>query len=136
MGRLDGEADADRTVTRSLRVASEEREARRRRVAGHEQLDDRLVDRPALRRAQGRRRELAHLFVLEAVVGRGSLLLFGQQAGRHRRLQGLGELRRIGRGAVHAERDLAQVLQAESTAEDRRERQELLRRLRELRRPA
>ena len=73
--------------------------------------------------------------MLEAVVGGRLLLVLDEQARRDGRRQGLGELLGTGRGPVHAELDLAQVLQAEPPSQDRRDGQERLRIVRQLHRP-
>ena len=132
--RLDGEPDAHRPVARRLRMTGDQGQARGRGLSGHQQGDDRRVDRPARRRGERRRRELADLLVLEAVVGGRALFVLGQQAGRDGRGKRLGELLRIGRRPVHPELDLPEVLQAEPSAQDRRDGQQRLRLIGELRR--
>ena len=132
---LDREPHAHGAVPRRLRVTGDQRQARGRGLAGHQELDDRRVDRPPRGRRERRGRELADLLVLEAVVGGRPLLVLDQQARRDRRRQDLGELLGIGRRPVHAELDLAQVLQAEAATQDRCDGQERLRVVRQLHRP-
>ncbi len=132
--RLDREPDAHGPVPRRLRVTGDEGQAGGRGFAGHQQRDDRRMDRPARGRRERRSRELADLLVLEAVVGSRGLLVLGQQPRRDGRRQGFGELLGLGRRPVHAELDLPQVLQAEPPAQDRRDGQQRLRGLGQLRR--
>ena len=132
---LDREPHAHGPVARRLRVTGDQRQARGRGLARHQEPDDRRVDRPPRGRRERRGGELADLLVLEAVVGGRALLVLGQQSRRDGRRQGFGELLGVGRRPVHAELDLAQVLQAEPPSQDRRDGQQRLRRIGQLRRP-
>ena len=133
--RLDREPDAHRAVAGRPRVAGDQRQAAGRGLARHQQHHDRLVDRPSRGRRERRGRELADLLVLEAVVGGRLLLVLDEQTRRDRRRQDLGQLFGSGCRPVHAELDLAQVLQAEAPAQDRRDGQQRLRVVGELHRP-
>ena len=98
--RLDREPDAHGRVPRGLRVVGEQRQALGRGLARQQECDDRGVDRLPPRVGQRAGREIAHLLVLEAVVGRRLLGVLGEQPRRHRRRErerergGLGRRRR------------------------------------------
>ncbi len=62
--------------------------------------------------------------MLEAVVGGGPFGVLDEQAGHHGRLEAARELLGLASGPVHPQLDLAEVLQAEVTAEHRREGEE------------
>ena len=115
--RLDREADAHGRVARGLRVEREQREALGGRLTREQEFDDRGVDRLPPRLGQRPGREIADLLVLEAVVGGRLLGVLGEQSRRHRRRERERQRGGLGRGVVHAELDLAQVLQAEVATE-------------------
>ena len=136
--RLDREAHAHGRIARGLRVVREEREALGGRLTREQEFDDRGVDRLPPRLGQRAGREIADLLVLEAVVGGRLLGVLGEQPRRHRGRErerqrgGLG----LERPIVHAELDLAQVLQAEVATEHGGIREQFLRLVRQVGCPA
>ncbi len=93
------------------------------------------MDRAPRGGGERRGRELPDLLVREAVVGGRGLLVLGQQAGRDGGTSVSASSSASGADSVHPDPHLAQVLQTEPSAEDRRDGQERFRVIRQLRRP-
>lgn len=116
-------------------MLGEQREAARRRLPHHQQLDDRGVDRAAPGNREAGGRELPDLLVGEAVVGRRALVVLHEQAGGHGRRHRFGERLQARLCVVDPELDLAQVLQAEVSSQHGRLGEGRLRIVGEVRRP-
>ncbi len=108
---------ADLGVARGLRVLREQGQAGRRWIAQEQEVDDRRVDRAPARCREAGGCELADLVVRERIVGGGALVVLDEQARGHGRRERCRQFLEAHLLLVHAEPDLAQVLEAEVASE-------------------